>query len=95
MPLDDLAHAGRALGVRFRREHTGGGCTAYTALLEGGAVLVVTDDGLTPDLDGPLTASLYRSPDDWADSGCEPAATTRVDGRPLAPALLDLLDLHA
>jgi hypothetical protein len=93
MPLHELERAGQALGVRFTAEQTGGGCTAYTALLDGGAVLAITDDGLTPDLDGPLTISLFRSPEEWADSGCDPVATIPItDAAGLATGLIALLD---
>lgn len=56
------------LGVRFRVEGTGGGCTALTARLEGGLVLVLVDDNLGTDLDTSSYVSVgVYTVDSWGD----------------------------
>lgn len=49
------AAAEAATGARFSMEHTGGGCWALTATLEGGLIVVLCDGNLAADFDYPGT----------------------------------------
>lgn len=65
-------------GLNFTVEHTGGGCTAYVAHVEGG-VIALGDGNLGTDLDWaaeqdePITAGWYPGTA-WDDGECEVTA---------------------
>lgn len=87
-PVDVTA---AALGTRARVEHTGGGCEALVAPLEGGGHLVVCDNLSAPVWGDTDTAVAVFRRGAWQNGG-EPIASAFGED-PLTPErLLDLIE---